>query len=39
MKKDYEPPKLVVLGTVAGMTLLDMGGPNPDLSLNTGSLP
>ena len=39
MKKDYEAPKVVVLGTVAEMTLLNMAGPNPDAQLNTPSAP
>jgi hypothetical protein len=32
MKKAYEPPTLVVLGTLAGLTQLNQSGPNPDLA-------
>jgi hypothetical protein len=42
MKKsaaEYEAPKLVVLGTVAELTLLDASGPNPDLAGFSPSIP
>jgi hypothetical protein len=39
MKKDYEAPEIVVLGTVADMTLANTTGPNPDIQLNAPSVP
>jgi hypothetical protein len=39
MKKDYEAPAVVVLGTLADLTLLNSTGPNPDLQLNSPSAP
>jgi hypothetical protein len=39
MKKDYEAPELVVLGTVLEMTLSNTTGPNPDIQLNSPSFP
>lgn len=39
MKKDYEAPSVVVLGTITELTLLGSDGPNPDLQLNLGSIP
>jgi hypothetical protein len=39
MKRDYEAPTVVVLGSVTDLTLLNTGGPNPDLQLNLTSLP
>ena len=35
----YEPPKLVSLGTVEELTLLDASGPNPDFAGFSPSLP
>jgi hypothetical protein len=33
----YEPPTLVVLGSVADLTLLDQPGPQPDILQNAPS--
>jgi hypothetical protein len=35
----YEPPTIVVLGTIAEVTQLDQPGPNPDALQNAPSAP